>query len=58
MEFHVSIRLLILYILAESNSYRLSTLSKFLINKEGVPISRYEPTTEPNAMEDDIKKAL
>lgn len=32
--------------------------TKFLIDKDGNPIDRYAPTTKPEAMEEDIKKAL
>lgn len=30
--------------------------SKFLINKEGIPVQRYAPTVEPFAMKKDIEK--
>jgi len=33
-------------------------LSKFLINKKGVPVQRYGPPTEPLSIEDDIKKEM
>lgn len=32
--------------------------SKFLINKEGVPVERYAPVTSPSKIESDIKKLL
>lgn len=32
--------------------------TKFLMNKAGQPVGRYAPTTEPNAIEEDIKKLL
>eukprot|EP01080_Neovahlkampfia_damariscottae_P000377 gene377-6791_t len=32
--------------------------TKFLVDKSGVPHKRYEPTTEPNAIVDDILKLL
>ncbi|KAF7490495.1 putative phospholipid hydroperoxide glutathione peroxidase [Sarcoptes scabiei] len=32
--------------------------TKFLINKEGVPIKRYAPTTSPNSIEPEIKALL
>ena len=32
--------------------------TKFLINREGNVVKRYEPTTEPAQMENDIKKLL
>lgn len=32
--------------------------TKFLIGRDGVPISRHEPMTDPSAMVDDIEKAL
>ncbi|RWS26036.1 glutathione peroxidase-like isoform X1 [Leptotrombidium deliense] len=32
--------------------------TKFLINKEGIPIKRYGPKDEPNSMEEEIKKLL
>lgn len=32
--------------------------TKFLINRQGEVIARYEPTTSPLAMKDDIKKLL
>ncbi|KAK3792537.1 hypothetical protein RRG08_011988 [Elysia crispata] len=32
--------------------------SKFLVNKEGKPVSRYAPNTEPNAIEKDFLKLL
>lgn len=32
--------------------------SKFLVDKQGVPINRYAPTTEPVSIEKDIKKIL
>jgi len=32
--------------------------TKFLINKEGIPIKRYSPTTSPNSIEPDIKALL
>jgi glutathione peroxidase-family protein len=32
--------------------------SKFLINREGVPVNRYAPTTEPKDIEKDIKPLL
>lgn len=32
--------------------------TKFLVNKAGQPVARYAPTTEPNAIESDIKKLL
>lgn len=32
--------------------------TKFLVNKAGQPVGRYSPTTEPNAIEQDIKKLL
>ena len=30
--------------------------TKLLINKEGIPVQRYAPTTTPESIEDDIKK--
>lgn len=32
--------------------------TKFLINKNGEVINRYAPTTKPEALEEDIEKAL
>ena len=32
--------------------------TKFLVNKEGEVIGRFEPTTKPEAIEEEIKKAL
>lgn len=32
--------------------------TKFLINKQGQVINRYAPTTKPDALEEDIEKAL
>ncbi len=32
--------------------------SKFLINREGVPVKRYSPTTEPKSIEKDILELL
>lgn len=32
--------------------------TKFLVNKNGKNITRYAPTTKPESLEDDIKKAL
>jgi glutathione peroxidase len=32
--------------------------TKFLIDKDGNPVKRYSPTTEPKDLEKDIKKAL
>ncbi|MDD3320132.1 MAG: glutathione peroxidase [Paludibacter sp.] len=32
--------------------------TKFLINKQGIPVERYAPTTKPASIEDDIKKLL
>uniref|UniRef100_G3MNL7 Glutathione peroxidase n=1 Tax=Amblyomma maculatum TaxID=34609 RepID=G3MNL7_AMBMU len=32
--------------------------TKFLVNRSGQPVARYAPTTEPNAIENDIKKLL
>jgi glutathione peroxidase-family protein len=32
--------------------------SKFLIDRNGVPIKRYSPTTKPSEIEDDIVKQL
>jgi glutathione peroxidase len=32
--------------------------AKFLVGKDGIPIQRYSPTTEPNAIIPDIVKAL
>ena len=32
--------------------------TKFLISKEGKVVSRFEPTTEPQGMEESIEKAL
>lgn len=32
--------------------------SKFLVNREGVPVKRYSPTTEPKDIEEDIIKLL
>lgn len=32
--------------------------TKFLIGRDGVPIQRYGPTTEPKTFETDIVKAL
>lgn len=32
--------------------------SKFLINKEGIPVKRYAPNTEPKSIEPDIKSEL
>lgn len=32
--------------------------SKFLINRQGIPVKRYSPTTSPLDIEEDIKKLL
>lgn len=32
--------------------------SKFLVNREGVPVKRYSPTTKPLEIENDIVKLL
>jgi len=32
--------------------------SKFLINRRGIPIQRYGPTTDPKSIEEDILKLL
>lgn len=32
--------------------------SKFLVNKEGIPVKRYSPNEEPKSFEKDIKKEL
>jgi len=32
--------------------------TKFLVNKEGVPINRYAPTTDPMDIAKDIEKLL
>lgn len=32
--------------------------TKFLINKQGIPVERYAPTTKPASLENDIKKLL
>lgn len=32
--------------------------SKFLVNREGVPINRYAPMTKPNSIKKDIEKCL
>jgi glutathione peroxidase-family protein len=32
--------------------------SKFLINRDGVPVKRYSPTTEPKSIEKDILELL
>lgn len=32
--------------------------TKFLIGKDGVPIQRYAPTTEPHSLREDIERAL
>lgn len=32
--------------------------SKFLINREGIPVKRYSPTTKPLEIETDILKLL
>lgn len=32
--------------------------TKFLVDRHGVPVKRYAPTTDPNGCEDDIKAEL
>lgn len=32
--------------------------SKFLVNRQGVPVARFAPTTEPNAIEKDLMPLL
>jgi len=32
--------------------------TKFLVDKNGIPVKRYSPTTEPDSIEDDIKAFL
>lgn len=50
------------FLKATSNGFLGSRIkwnfTKFLVDKEGVVINRFGPTTSPLAIEDDIKKAL
>ncbi|XP_022150213.1 probable glutathione peroxidase 4 [Momordica charantia] len=50
------------FLKATSNGFLGSRIkwnfTKFLVDKEGVVINRYSPTTNPLAIENDIKKAL
>jgi len=32
--------------------------TKFLVNKQGIPVSRHAPTDEPEKLEPEIKKLL